>query len=144
MQGLRPQRDCPSYVLVGRFRERQPHRRARCEEALTPCCSSPAGLDAPAPIYDLHRQLIGVRRRNAWINDATVAEPDVVRNEVIAYRVTDASHTLAVVLNTGDETAELRLPTADGRVAAGDGTAAAGGDGGLDVTVAAHSYLIVT
>jgi cyclomaltodextrinase len=119
--------------------------RAGGDDAIRPAYPpDPAGLDAPTPIYDLHRQLIGVRRRNAWINDATVAEPDVLRNEVIAYRVTDASHTLAVVLNTGDETAELRLPAADGQVAAGDGTAAAGGDGGLDVTVAPHSYLIVT
>jgi cyclomaltodextrinase len=112
---------------------------------LDPSAADPAALDPPpAAAYDLHRHLIGVRRRNAWINDATVTEPDVLRNEVIAYRVTDTAHTLAVVLNTSDTTVDLRLPLADGHVAAGDGTAVPGGDGGLDVTVAPHSYLIVS
>jgi hypothetical protein len=48
------------------------------------------------------------------------------------------------VLNAGDATAELRLPLADGHVEAGDGTAVADGDGGLDVTVAPHNYLIIS
>jgi hypothetical protein len=112
---------------------------------LEPSALDPSGPEpSAAAIYDLHRQLIGVRRRNAWINDATMAEPDVLRNELLAYRVTDASHTLAVVLNAGDTMAGLRLPLTDGHVAAGDGTAVGDGDGGLDVTVAPHSYLIVT
>jgi cyclomaltodextrinase / maltogenic alpha-amylase / neopullulanase len=133
--------------------------RAGGDDAIRPAYPpDPSGLEPPAPdpstvdptapdpatIFDLHRQLIGLRRRNAWINDATVAEPDVLRNEVIAYRVTDASHTLAVVLNAGDSTADLRLPLADGHITAGDGTAVDDGDGGLDVTVAPHNYLIVT
>jgi cyclomaltodextrinase / maltogenic alpha-amylase / neopullulanase len=107
--------------------------------------AAPAALDpSAAATHDLHRHLIGVRRRNDWINDANMVEPDVLRNEIIAYRVTDPSHTLAVVLNTGDTTAELRLPLPGGHLAAGDGTAVPGDDGGLDVTVAPHSYLIVT
>ena len=117
--------------------------RAGGDDAIRPAYPSDPSELEPAPVYDLHRHLIGVRRRNAWINDATVNEPDVLRNEVIAYRVTDPSHTLAAVLNAGDTTADLRLPLADGQIAAGDGTAVPGGDGGLDVTVAPHSYLIV-
>ena len=86
----------------------------------TPCgrgcrrATHPPGPEAAA-VADLHRLLIGVRRRHPWLADATVEEPDVLTNEVLAVRLTSGAHALAVVLNVGDAPADVRLPMAGGR-----------------------------
>ena len=41
-----------------------------------------------AAVADVHRLLIGVRRRHPWLVDADHREPDVLRNEVLAVRLT--------------------------------------------------------
>ena len=41
-----------------------------------------------AAVADLHRLLIGVRRRHPWLVDAAIEEPDVLTNEVLAVRLT--------------------------------------------------------
>jgi cyclomaltodextrinase len=120
--------------------------RAGGDDAIRPAYPhDPSVLDpSGASMYDTHRHLTSVRRRNAWVNGATVLDPDVLRNDVIAFRVADASNTLAVVLNVGDTPAVERLPMASGHVAAGDGVVQPGGGEHVRVTVAPHSYLVLT
>jgi hypothetical protein len=43
----------------------------------------------------------------------------VLTNEVLAVRLTSGPHTLAVVLNVGDDPADVRLPLAGATVVAG-------------------------
>jgi cyclomaltodextrinase / maltogenic alpha-amylase / neopullulanase len=59
-----------------------------------------------APIFTVHQELIGVRRRNAWLHRATT---DVLQlsNEVIAYRVSLGSDALVVALNLSRDTQRL-------------------------------------
>jgi cyclomaltodextrinase len=89
-----------------------------------------------AATEELHRRLIGVRRRNPWLADATIAEPDVLTNDVLAFRLTSGDDTLAVVLNVGDTAAEVRLPF-EGQLEDGDGTVT-----GVTARVAPHAYLL--
>src|SRR3954451_10311073 len=90
-----------------------------------------------AATEELHRRLIGVRRRNAWLADATVEEPDALTNDVLAFRLTSGDDTLGVVLNVGDVPADVRLPFR-GQMEDGDGTVT-----GTDARVAPHAYLLV-
>ncbi|MCW2531887.1 MAG: glycosidase, partial [Blastococcus sp.] len=52
-----------------------------------PESAEPPGPEAVA-IADLHRLLIGVRRRHPWVADAAIEEPDVLSNDVLAVRLT--------------------------------------------------------
>ena len=51
-----------------------------------PESDAPPGPEAAAAA-DLHRLLIGVRRRHPWLVDATVEEPDLLSNAVLAIRL---------------------------------------------------------
>jgi glycosidase len=96
------------------------------------------GPDAAA-VADLHRLLIGVRRRHAWLVDATIEEPDVLSNEVLAVRLTAGENALAVVLNVGDAPADVVLPMTDGEVVAGQATVHGG-----TAQVPPHSFALLT
>ena len=98
----------------------------------------PARPGTAAAIADLHRLLIGVRRRHPWLADAVVEEPDVLTNEVLAVRLTSGAHALAVVLNVGDALADVRLPMAEAAVVAGE---AAVHDGAVQVPP--HQFALV-
>jgi cyclomaltodextrinase len=106
-----------------------------------PGMQEPPGPEAAA-LADLHRLLIGVRRRHPWLVDASVEEPDVLRNEVLAVRLTGEGSTLAVVLNVGDEPAEARLSMAGGDVLAGNGQLRPDGEG-VVVRVPGHDFALV-
>ncbi len=107
--------------------------------------AAPSGLDPSGEgIFALHRQLIGVRRRNAWLNDATVLEPDLLTNEVLAFRLAAGDHTAAVVLNLGDSPARVVLPFTAAEVVAGSGSVEPTGDGSAAVLADPHSFLILT
>jgi cyclomaltodextrinase len=115
--------------------------RAGGDDAVRP--PLPAGATPEdAGVADLHRQLIGLRRRHPWLVDATVQEPDALSNEVLALRLTSGPQTLAVVLNVGDAPADAVLPFAGGTVAAGPGSASAR-DGRTAVRVPPHSFTVV-
>jgi cyclomaltodextrinase len=94
---------------------------------------------AAAAIADLHRLLIGVRRRHAWLVDATVETPDVLSNDVLAVRVTAGEEAVGVVLNVGDAPADVRLPLPGVTVLAG--AAELSGDG--SVRVPGHEYALL-
>lgn len=78
------------------------------------------------PVFALHQELIGLRRRNAWLHRART-EVLHLSNEVLAYRSVDESHALVVLLNLSHE--DQRLGTAGatsvlaGQAAADDGAA---------------------
>jgi len=103
--------------------------------AFPPAPQAPEG--EAAATEELHRRLIAVRRRHPWLAGATIAEPDALGNELLAFRLTDGDHTLAVVLNVGDEHEHVRLPR-PGTREDGDGDVR-----GTDAHVAPHSYLLV-
>jgi glycosidase len=93
-------------------------------------------------IEELHRRLIGVRRRHPWLVDATVSEPDVLTNDLLAFRLTAGDDVLGVVFNVGDAPAQARLPIRAGTVADGDGEVRALEDATL-ARVAPHAHLLV-
>jgi glycosidase len=102
-----------------------------------PESGAPPGPEAAA-VADLHRLLIGVRRRHPWLVDATIEEPDVLSNEVLAVRLTGEGRTLAVVLNVSDAPADVALPMAVGEVVAGQATVRGG-----SVRVPPHGFALL-
>jgi cyclomaltodextrinase / maltogenic alpha-amylase / neopullulanase len=119
--------------------------RAGGDDAVRP--PLPESDAAPGPeataVADLHRLLIGVRRRHAWLVDATIETPDVLTNEVLAVRLTAGEDVLGVVLNVGDAPADVVLPVRALSVVAG--TAALRGEGpGTAVRVAGHDFALVS
>jgi cyclomaltodextrinase / maltogenic alpha-amylase / neopullulanase len=98
-------------------------------------------------VYDLHRQLIGLRRRHAWVAHATLLPPDVLTNDVLAVRLTADGHVASLVLNVGDAAADCALPMPGARVVAGAASArqvqrSAGG--AVEVTVEPNGFAILT
>jgi cyclomaltodextrinase / maltogenic alpha-amylase / neopullulanase len=100
--------------------------------------TEPPDADAAA-IADLHRLLIGVRRRHPWLVNATIEQPDVLSNDVLAVRLTSGEGTVGVVLNLGDAPADVRLPLPAATMLAG--TAELRGDGA--VRVPPHAFALV-
>ncbi len=75
------------------------------------------------PAYEVHQELIGVRRRHPWLHRAT-AEVLHLSNEALAYRVsdpTDGGRMLVVALNLAHEPRTLPV-TGAGSVLAGQAT----------------------
>ena len=95
--------------------------RAGGDDAVRPAL--PPSQDPPdagaAWIADLHRLLIGVRRRHPWLVAATIEQPDLLSKEVLAVRLTGEGRTLAVVLNLGNGPADVVLPFSGAAVVAG-------------------------
>ncbi|MFF1547809.1 alpha-amylase family glycosyl hydrolase [Streptomyces sp. NPDC058291] len=91
--------------------------------------ADPSGLGAQGlPVERLHRSLIGVRRRNAWLVRART-RVHTLTDQVLAYTLTDpdGAATVAVALNFGAAPVEAALPAADWTPAAGEATLHAGG-----------------
>ena len=87
--------------------------------------SSPAELSTLGePLYRLHQELIGLRRRHPWIHSArTVVH--TVDNEQLVYEVRSGADSLFIALNVANTAAELPVPDGARDVLAGEG--------GLDV-----------
>jgi cyclomaltodextrinase len=116
------------------------------DDAIRPAYpADPSELDPSGDaVYDLHRQLIGVRRRNAWVNEATLLDPDMLTNDVLAIRLATGDQVLALVLNVADTQTQVHLPMAAAEVAAGTGSVEHVGGGSTHVSVAPHSFVILT
>jgi cyclomaltodextrinase len=78
----------------------------------------PAFPDAPAdlapdgwPVYRLHQDLIGVRRRHAWLHRARTSAP-VLANRHAVLESTDGEHRLLLALNLEDGPVTLAVPGA--------------------------------
>jgi cyclomaltodextrinase / maltogenic alpha-amylase / neopullulanase len=89
--------------------------------------SSPDQLSAVGgPIFAVHQELIGVRRRNPWLHRATT---DVLQlsNEVLSYRIAVDADALVVALNLSHDTQRISAAGATA-VVAGQATVDAGAD----------------
>ena len=100
----------------------------------TPADLSPLG----EPVFRLHQQLIGLRRRHAWLHRAGTTTL-VLGNRLFAYAARSGAEALVVALSTDDAGTRVELPFA-GAVAAGDGTASADGRA---VDLPPHGWAVV-
>jgi cyclomaltodextrinase len=98
--------------------------------------------DEGRDVRALHQELIGVRRRHPWLVDAAVQEPDLLTNDVLAFRLTSGDDALGVVLNAGDAPAEARLGLPGAGAVAGTGDVT-GQDGGSLVRVPPHAFVLL-
>jgi cyclomaltodextrinase len=119
--------------------------RAGGDDAVRPAYpADPAGLGEDGQdVLGLHRELIGLRRRHPWLATATLHRPDVLANELLAYRLAGQGGQLGIVLNTGDEPAQARLRLDGGGVLAGDASTAPSSRGGTSVRVPPHAFAVV-
>lgn len=85
--------------------------REHGDDAVRPAFpAEPAGL-APYgwPLYHLHQELIGLRRRHPWLHRART-KPVHLTNEQFAYAVSAGSRTLIVALSVGVAAVEVPAP----------------------------------
>ena len=61
------------------------------------------------PLYHLHQELIGLRRRNPWLHRARTKSVHLT-NEQFAYEASDGTRRLIVALSVGAAPAELPVP----------------------------------
>jgi glycosidase len=108
----------------------------------TPDDAGWAADPARAAVADVHRTLVGLRRRHPWLVDAVPAAPDVLRNELMAVRLCGDGQQLALVLNLADRPADVELPLPGAQVLAGEGTVRPSGDR-VVATAAPHGFLVV-
>jgi cyclomaltodextrinase len=73
----------------------------------TPAELSPLGR----PIFDLHRELLGLRRRHPWLHAARTTVVHVA-NEVLAYESTAGSERVVVALSTSPTDTTVPVPAA--------------------------------
>jgi cyclomaltodextrinase len=87
--------------------------REHGDDAVRPAFpAAPDGL-APYgwPVYRLHEELIGLRRRHPWLHHARTRAVHLT-NEQFAYEASDGNHRLVVALSVGAADAELPVPYA--------------------------------
>jgi cyclomaltodextrinase len=96
--------------------------RAGGDDAVRPSFpATPADLaKAGWPVYHLHRELIGLRRRNPWLHRART-EVLKLSNEHLVYQARAGGSAITVALNMSAQTATLPLPSPADIVLAGDG-----------------------
>ncbi|GAA3955276.1 alpha-amylase family protein [Actinoplanes auranticolor] len=85
--------------------------REHGDDAVRPAFpAEPAGL-APYgwPLYHLHQELIGLRRRHPWLHHARTRAVHLT-NEQFAYEAADGSRKVIVALSVGAAAAELPVP----------------------------------
>jgi cyclomaltodextrinase len=111
--------------------------RAGGDDAIRPVF--PATPDELAPFgwatYRLHQDLIGLRRRHAWLNRARTSTPTLT-NTAAVLESTDGDQRLLIALNLADDTVTLKVPGA---------TAVLAGDGRLetDVVLPPHGWAVL-
>ncbi|MDX6719306.1 MAG: cyclomaltodextrinase / maltogenic alpha-amylase / neopullulanase [Solirubrobacteraceae bacterium] len=93
------------------------------------------------PVYRLHQQLIGLRRRHPWLHGAAV-RPIHLTNTALVYESVAGEDRLVTVLNIGDAPVSAAAP-AGVAVLAGSATIHANGPGATNMTVAGHEWAIV-
>ncbi|WP_248966167.1 alpha-amylase family glycosyl hydrolase [Sphaerisporangium perillae] len=118
--------------------------RAGGDDAIRPAfpAEGPSGL-APygRPVFRLHQDLIGLRRRHPWLHRART-RPLHLANRLLALEVTCGEHRLVTALNLDDDPAELEIPGVD-RVLAGDAAVHDQGTPAARVTLPAHGWAVL-
>ena len=103
----------------------------------------PDGL-APAgwPVYRLHQDLIGLRRRHPWLHRAQTTMLHLASEQMV-YRVAAGEQSLVVALSLADGEARAEVPGAR-EILAGPGTLAGSGEPGAQVILPAHGWAILS
>ena len=101
---------------------------------------SPVGL----PVYHRHQELIGLRRRHAWLHSAELTVRHV-SDPLIAYVVRAQEQALVVVLSTSDDDTSWQLPddlpaAGEQAVLAGTGTVV---EDGAVVALPPHGWVVL-
>jgi cyclomaltodextrinase len=123
------------------FRGIKEHR-AGGDDAIRPAFpATPDGL-APFgwPVYRLHQELIGLRRRHPWLHRARTKVVEL-RNTDLALEVQHDGHRLFVALNLSDAPVTRALPAAVARLA-GE-VAVTRARGGSEIVIPAHGWGIL-
>ena len=109
------------------------------DDAIRPAFPS-EGRDGLAPdgwpVFHLHQELIGLRRRHPWLHRATTTTLELT-NTALVYESRFGDDRLIVVLNLGETDAAADVPGA-GEVLAGAASVDAG-----SVTVPAHGWAVL-
>ena len=94
--------------------------RAGGDDAVRPAFpAEPGDLSSLGrPVYDLHQELIGLRRRHRWLHTARTA-PLHLANEQLVYEARAGEDRLVVALSVTDRPAELPAPGAGAGAVAG-------------------------
>jgi cyclomaltodextrinase / maltogenic alpha-amylase / neopullulanase len=93
------------------------------------------------PAYRLHQELIGLRRRHAWLHTARTRRVHLSNTE-LGYEVSDGTDRLLVCLNVGDAPADVPAPY--GRsVRTGGADLRGAGTAGASARLAPHTYAIL-
>jgi glycosidase len=96
----------------------------------------PGGWD----VYHLHTELIGLRRRNAWLHRART-ETLTCTNTQLVYRSADGDHAVVIALNLDDAPVTLPVPGAAGVLAGGGSLRDAGP--GAHVDLPPHGWCVL-
>jgi cyclomaltodextrinase len=103
--------------------------RAGGDDAVRP--AFPAGPSGLSPvgrhIHELHQQLIGLRRRHAWLHGART-EVLVLSNDHLVYRASGEGSSVTVALNLSPAATELDVPGPAAVLLAGNGHRPSGGN----------------
>ena len=106
----------------------------------------PGGPDELAPggwpVYRLHQDLIGLRRRHAWLHRAKTEMLHLASEQMI-YRVAAGEESLVVALSLADGEVRAEVPGV-GAVLAGPGTLAGAGGPDAQVILPAHGWAILS
>ena len=108
------------------------------DDVIRPAFPAGPGDLAPLgwPVYRLHQELIGLRRRHAWLHRASV-DIEETTNETLVYRCGTDSESIRVALNLAD--APMQVTAADPAVLAGPGRVSPGGAG---IEVDGHGWAV--
>ncbi|HEY2284773.1 MAG TPA: alpha-amylase family glycosyl hydrolase [Streptosporangiaceae bacterium] len=114
--------------------------RAGGDDEIRPAfpAGGPAGLAASGwPVYRLHQELIGFRRRHPWLHDAAAAVTRLT-NAFLAYECASGAGRVLVALNVGDAPQQVAAPGTRRELVAAPGAAAEGGV----LTVPGHAWAV--
>lgn len=113
------------------------------DDAVRPAFPTVPGLLSPLgrPVFELHQQLIGLRRRNAWLHRAQT-HVEHLANEQLVYTSRAGRDALLVVLNLADDSLTVPAPGATG-VLAGAGAIADSG-ATATFTVPPHGWAVLS
>ncbi len=92
------------------------------------------------PVYRLHQELIGLRRRHPWLHEART-QTRHLKNEELVYETRSGEGALLVALNLAADAASLPAAGASG-ILAGEGTLAGHGEG-RQVELPAHGWAVM-
>jgi len=119
--------------------------RAGGDDAIRPAFpATPAELPPDGwPVYRLHQELIGLRRRHPWLHRARTEQVHLA-NEMFVYQVSAGEERLVVALSVADAAVSADVPGA-GKVLAGQAAVAAGPPGKpVTVTLPPHGWAILS